>query len=113
MKTPLTYYGGKQRLAPLLCQLLPPHRTYVEPFCGGAALFFAKPTPQGCPAYREVLNDLDAALVNFYTMLRDAPDALQGALLLSPYSERDFRAAVASLGDTPLEQARRYYVRGA
>ena len=33
---------------------MPPHKTYMEPFAGGAAVLFAKE-----PSEREVLNDLD------------------------------------------------------
>ena len=42
MKTPLTYYGGKQKLAALIRQLIPDHVLYCEPFCGGAAVFWSK-----------------------------------------------------------------------
>ena len=37
MKTPLTYYGGKQQLAPTIVSIIPSHRVYVEPFIGGGA----------------------------------------------------------------------------
>ncbi len=39
MKTPLTYYGGKQQLASKIVSLIPEHRIYCEPFIGGAAVF--------------------------------------------------------------------------
>jgi DNA adenine methylase len=94
LSTPVLWQGGKQRLAPLIRKLLPPHRTYVEPFCGGAAVYFAKPVPRGMPAYREVLNDLDPVLINFWTQLRDNPDALAARALLTLYSERDFEGAL-------------------
>jgi DNA adenine methylase len=57
---PLPYIGGKRRLAPSIAALLPPHVTYVEPFAGGAQVFFHK-----SPSAVEVLNDLDGELVNF------------------------------------------------
>ena len=50
---PLAYVGGKRRLAPQLIALFPEHRTYVEPFSGGAQVFFAK-----TPSAVEVLNDI-------------------------------------------------------
>lgn len=43
MKTPLTYYGGKQRLAQTIIDMMPKHKIYCEPFFGGGAVFFAKP----------------------------------------------------------------------
>lgn len=53
-KVPFPQWGGSAQYAHRLVDLLPPHDVYVEPFCGAAALFFAKP-----PASREVLADLD------------------------------------------------------
>jgi hypothetical protein len=41
MRPPTQYLGSKGRLGPWIASLLPPHRTYVEPFaehctmCGG------------------------------------------------------------------------------
>ena len=43
MKTPISYYGGKQQLASKIVSLFPEHKIYCEPFIGGAAVFFAKP----------------------------------------------------------------------
>lgn len=60
MRGPIPYIGGKARLAERLVALIPPHDVYVEPFCGGAQVFFHKP-----PSRTEVLNDLDGELVNF------------------------------------------------
>lgn len=61
LKTPITYYGGKQTLLKHLLPLIPEHNLYTETFAGGAALLFAKE-----PAEVEVLNDLNSELVNFY-----------------------------------------------
>lgn len=35
MRTPITYYGGKQRLAERILQMMPGHRIYCEPFFVG------------------------------------------------------------------------------
>lgn len=43
MRTPLTYYGGKQFLSAQIVPFFPSHRIYLEPFAGGAATLFAKP----------------------------------------------------------------------
>jgi DNA adenine methylase len=61
MKGPLSYVGGKNRFIKAIMPLIPKHTTYVEPFSGGAQIFFRKE-----PAKVEVLNDLDGELVNFY-----------------------------------------------
>lgn len=61
MRTPITYYGGKQTLAPTIISMLPPHRIYCEPFFGGGAVFFAK-----SKSNLEVINDTNERLVIFY-----------------------------------------------
>jgi DNA adenine methylase len=65
MKTPVSYYGGKQTLAPIILGLIPEHRLYCEPFLGGAAVFFAKK-----PSKVEVINDTNCELINFYEVLK-------------------------------------------
>jgi len=57
---PVPWIGGKNRLATKIIALLPPHTAYVEPFCGGAQVFFHKQ-----PSEVEVLNDLDRDIINF------------------------------------------------
>lgn len=61
MKTPISYYGGKQSMLKHILPLIPPHQLYTEAFCGGAAVLFAKR-----PAEAEVINDLNMELTNFY-----------------------------------------------
>ena len=36
------YPAGKARIADQLVALIPTHKTYVEPFCGSAAVFVTK-----------------------------------------------------------------------
>ena len=38
MKTPISYYGGKQSLLKHILPLIPKHKIYVEPFFGGGAV---------------------------------------------------------------------------
>jgi DNA adenine methylase len=61
MAGPLSYIGGKNRLAKRLIEIFPEHTTYVEAFAGGAQVFFHKE-----PSKVEVLNDLDGEIVNFF-----------------------------------------------
>lgn len=42
MKTPISYYGGKQKLCTEIISRMPAHNLYCEPFIGGAAIFFGK-----------------------------------------------------------------------
>lgn len=87
--------------------LLPPHRVYVEPFAGSAAVLLAK-----SPSIHEVLNDLDQNAVSFYRVLRDMPEELERVCGLSPYSRDEFaRADLSTAGLSDLERARRWWVR--
>lgn len=107
MKPPFSYYGAKGRLAPLIVSLLPPHRVYLEPFAGSAAVLFAKR-----PAPHEVIVDVDGAVVAFFRTLRDQPDALQRAVQMTPYSREEYYAAdIRAAGLDDLELARRFFVR--
>lgn len=102
VRTPLTYYGGKQMLAKQIVPLMPAHRVYCEPFCGGAAILFAKPR-----AEREVLNDLDGQIVAFWRALRDRPRELADAIAMTPYSRAEWKASREEVAGDDVEAARR------
>ncbi|WP_303316855.1 DNA adenine methylase [Flavivirga abyssicola] len=65
LKTPITYYGGKQKMLKEILPLIPEHEIYVEPFFGGGAVYWAKP-----PSKIEIINDVDANVINFYEVLK-------------------------------------------
>ena len=60
MVGPLSYLGGKNRVAQKIISLIPEHNCYIEAFCGGAQVFFHKQ-----PSQVEILNDLDEEVFNF------------------------------------------------
>ena len=66
LKTPISYYGGKQNMLKHILTLVPEHKIYIEPFFGGGSLFWAKE-----PAKCEVINDVNMNLVNFYQVLKN------------------------------------------
>jgi DNA adenine methylase len=106
VRTPLTYYGGKQQLAQRIVALMPPHKVYFEPFAGGAAVLFAKPRAQ-----RETLNDLDGRVMRFWRALRERPDELAQAVMLTPYSRSEWEACKAEPDpEDDVEAARRFIV---
>lgn len=61
----IPWIGGKRRLAKQILPLFPEHTCYVEPFAGGAAMFFLKQ-----PSSVEVLNDCNNDLVALYRVLQ-------------------------------------------
>lgn len=105
MRTPLTYYGGKQKLAAQIVELMPSHVAYLEPFAGGAAVLFAKP-----PAERETLNDIDGQIMRFWRVLRDRPEELAAAIALTPYGRAEWQASRDGDAEDDVEAARRLLV---
>ena len=67
----IPWMGGKRRLAKFILPKIENYRTYVEPFCGGASLFFMK-----TPSKVEVINDLNGELVNLYRVIRHHKEEL-------------------------------------
>ncbi|GHB30377.1 DNA adenine methylase [Salinicola rhizosphaerae] len=68
MATPIIpWMGGKRRLADRIFPLMPSHQCYVEPFAGGAALYFLRQQP----ADVEVINDVNGDLVNLYRVVQN------------------------------------------
>jgi DNA adenine methylase len=88
LRPPLTYYGGKQTIAPLIISLIPEHILYAEPFTGGGAVFFHKP-----PSKTEVLNDTNGELMNFYLVVKDNFKPLQKMIQRTLHSRNSYRQA--------------------
>lgn len=107
MRPVFPYFGSKGTLAATIVAALPPHRVYVEPYAGSAAVLLAKP-----PARHDVLNDTNRAVVTFFSVLRDRPDDLVDALRLTPYARDEYLACrLDEPGLADLELARRFFVR--
>lgn len=71
INSPFRYAGGKFYARNLILEHIPPHSYYVEPFAGGASIFFAKHKVEN-----NWLNDIDESLVNTYLIIRDKPEEL-------------------------------------
>lgn len=104
---PFGWYGGKFSHLDWLLPLLPNAHHYCEPFAGsGAVLLNREPSPI------ETYNDLDGEVVNFFRVLREQKEALVEAIGLTPFSREEFGLACTLDPDvSPLERARRFYVR--
>lgn len=95
LKTPLTYYGGKQLMAKYILPLIPPHTLYCEPFAGGAAIFFGKE-----PSEVEVLNDTNRELINFYRVVQNDFISLEKEIKITLHS-RDLHRKASVIYNNP------------
>jgi DNA adenine methylase len=101
------WYGGKFSHLDWLLPLLPDAHHYCEPFAGSGAILLNR-----APSPVETYNDMDGEVVNFFRVLREQKDALTEAIGLTPFSREEFGIACSLEPDlTPLERARRFYVR--
>ena len=105
MKSVLKYPGAKNRLAPWICEYIPRHDVYLEPFAGSLAVLFNKPR-----SHIETVNDLDGEVVNFFRTVRDREAELRRAIDLTPFSRREYELAYEQTEDE-LEKARRFAVK--
>jgi len=104
--SPLRYAGGKYYARKLILNLLPAHTAYLEPFAGGASIFFAK-----SKAKVNHLNDKDGDVMRVFRVIRDTPDALIAFLADLPRPTRDSHAFYKNsfVPNTEIEQAGRWY----
>lgn len=84
----LKYPGSKWRMADWIISLMPPHKSYLEPFFGSGAVFFNKK-----PSRIETINDLDGEIVNLFRCVREWPEELACAVALTPYSREEYERA--------------------
>jgi DNA adenine methylase len=103
---PLAYIGGKNRLASRLVQLFPEHKTYIEPFCGGAQVFFRKD-----PAQAEILNDLNEDIFNLLRVCQLHHEELIRYLRYAVVSRRWFELFEKTLPETltDIQRAARFF----
>lgn len=101
----LRYPGSKFKIGGWIVDQFSAHQIYVEPFSGGAAVFFRK-----TPSSVEVLNDLNGDVINFFSVLRSRAEELIRSIQLTPYSRQEYKNSFEP-SDEPIEKARRFYVR--
>lgn len=103
----IRYHGGKYRFADWIISNFPKHKTYVEPFGGGASVLISK-----LPSQIEVYNDIDEEVVNLFRVLRNPEQRqqLEQLVYLTPFARQEFVEAY-EYSDCPLEKARRLIVR--
>lgn len=105
MKSVLKYPGAKNRIAPWICEYIPVHDVYLEPFAGSLAVLFNKQR-----SHIETVNDLDGEIVNFFKILRDCEKELIRAITFTPFAREEYAKAYEPIDDN-LERARRFAVK--
>lgn len=92
---PFSYIGGKRALANQIIETFPEHKTYVEPFAGGAQVFFRKE-----PSKVEVLNDLDGEIVNFFRICQQHYEELVRYLRFTVVSRKWYELLLVANPET-------------
>ena len=77
----LRYPGSKWRIASQLCEYIPEHHSYLEPYFGSGAVFFTK-----SPSAIETVNDLELDVVNLFSCLKNNPNKLSAMIYATPYA---------------------------
>ncbi len=107
MSTPIVpWMGGKRRMAKHILPEFPEHECYVEPFCGGAAIFFMKE-----PSKVEVINDFDGEVVNLYRVVAHHLEELVRHFKWSLVSRKMFEWANMQIPQTltDIQRAARFF----
>ena len=102
-QSPFAWPGGKRALKKTLLGLIPPHRIYVEVFAGSAKLLFAKE-----PSPREIMNDLNGEVTNFFRVAKHRPAALAEMFDREIVHAGRFRELLASESHDELDRAMRF-----
>lgn len=106
MNAILNYPGAKWGMSKEIVALMPPHRSYLEPFFGSGAVLFGK-----APSAIETVNDIDGDIVNFFRVLRECPQELAADIAMTPYARDVFNDAHENRGSTDYERAYKFAIR--
>lgn len=87
LKAPFPFFGGKQRIAHVVWDLLGDPSLYIEPFFGSGVVLLRRPSVPK----QERVNDINGFLTNFYRAVQRDPDAVAD-LMNWPVNEIDIEA---------------------
>ncbi|AXQ78552.1 DNA adenine methylase [Streptococcus chenjunshii] len=106
MKSLIRYPGSKWNLAQKIIDLLPEHKSYLEPYFGSGAVLFTK-----SPSPIETVNDLNDDVVNLFQVIQSAPDVLQEKLWGIPYSRSIYEMAWKNKPNNEVDKAVNFIIR--
>jgi DNA adenine methylase len=95
--------GGKYKITDWICDNIPSGNIFVDVFGGsGVVLDSVMSRFQNVPRQdmRFVFNDLDDKIYNLFKVLRDNPLKLAYQILSTPYSRKEFNAAIGILSSS-------------
>lgn len=87
LAAPFPWFGGKSRAASAVWERFGELDSYVEPFFGSGAVLLKRPRVSG----REVVNDADGFITNFWRAVQSNPDAVATGAVC-PVNEVDLTA---------------------
>ena len=106
MKSLLRYPGSKWNLADRIIELLPEHKTYLEPYFGSGAVLFTKQ-----PSAIETVNDLNDDVVNLFQVIQQEPETLAEKIFLTPYSRAVYDKAWETKPHNEVDKALNFVIR--
>ena len=106
MKSLLRYPGSKWNLANQIVQLMPEHKTYLEPYFGSGAVLFTKQ-----PSAIETVNDLNDDVVNLFQVIQQDPEALAEKIFMTPYSRTIYDDAWKVRPGNEIDKALNFVIR--
>lgn len=106
---PIKYPGGKDHIAQKIIDLMPPHMSYVEPFCGSCAVLLSK-NPDNIS---EVVNDLNGELTNLWQVLQDTAkfQQFQRRIEATPFSEFEYNTSCINFVDYSINHAVDFFIK--
>jgi DNA adenine methylase len=110
LTSPVKWHGGKSYLAGKIVAMMPPHKHFVEPYAGSAAVLLAK-NPEGVS---EVVNDLNHQLTNFWGVLQRPGwfEEFRRIVEATPVSEVEWHRAGARLNHpNAVQRAVAFFIR--
>jgi DNA adenine methylase Dam len=99
--------GGKSHILRKLISRIPEHKTYIEPYAGGAALFWNKD-----PVGKEILNDIDSEIAFAYNFIKNVTPEQVEELKKKDWSsskEKFFEIKDSEIASNPVERFYNFY----
>ena len=106
----IRYHGSKSKQLDFIYDCFPPSKDYdcfIDLFGGGGSVIL-----NSSPTKKDIYNDIDEEIVNFFSVLRTDGEKLMEALRLTPYSRTEYDDAfIYDADDDDIEKARKTSIK--